>query len=335
MGPGPSLFSKFGHAAICVRYDGPSPDRCYNYGTTDFAKPVDLVWGVLRGNSVFWVSVDSPEHMIEQYVRRDRSVWRQTIPLPPDEARALAAKLAHAARPENREYSYHHFHDNCSTRVRDLINEATGGALSNDDPFNASYRELSQRGLAESTSLVAMSDVLLGRAADENPTVYEAMFLPAVLRVEVADKLGAEPHLIYARAESPPSAALDPSLRIWWWGLLAALVTGFALLARVLIRGRRLFLAAAFFPLGLMGLIIWLVAIVSPLVELRLNEALLVLVPMDLAVPFLRPRARQLYARGRIALLALVSLLVVVGIFSQPLLLPILAVVIPLLTLAC
>ena len=42
MGPGDELFSRFGHAAICV-IDTQSPlGRCYNYGTADFSTPGPL-----------------------------------------------------------------------------------------------------------------------------------------------------------------------------------------------------------------------------------------------------------------------------------------------------
>lgn len=340
MGPGPSLFSKFGHAAICVRYSRKLSDRCYNYGTTNFAEPVHLVWGVLRSDSVFWVSVDSPARMIRHYERRDRSVWRQTIPLAPAAARALAARLAEAALPENRTYSYHHYHDNCSTRVRDLLDEATGGALSRgrkDAPFSATYRELSRRGLAGAPWLVALSDIVLGGAADETPDVYQAMFLPAVLRAEVATRLGVEPEVIYAHA-GPPPPELDGAMRAWWWAALAVVCTAFALGARLLVargarRGRRLALVAAFLPIGIIGLLLWGVALVSPLPELRFNEAVLVFWPLDLAVPFVSEHLARRYARGRIAILVVVSLLVVIGVFSQPLLLPILAAGIPAATL--
>ena len=37
--------------------------------------------------------------------------------------------LAWWARPENNTYRYHHYRDNCSTKLRDLLNEATSGQL--------------------------------------------------------------------------------------------------------------------------------------------------------------------------------------------------------------
>jgi hypothetical protein len=54
MGQGDLMFEKFGHAALCIRYARqPRRTRCYNYGTTDFDSVVPLIWGFLRGRSLF------------------------------------------------------------------------------------------------------------------------------------------------------------------------------------------------------------------------------------------------------------------------------------------
>jgi hypothetical protein len=41
----------------------------------------------------------------------------------------LANSLRENARPENREYLYDYFRDNCSTRVRDAVDRAVGGRV--------------------------------------------------------------------------------------------------------------------------------------------------------------------------------------------------------------
>src|SRR5262245_55648138 len=77
MDQGELLVERFGHTAICVRWED-RKDRCYNYGTTTFEDPVGLGWGFLRGRSNFWVSVQSPEGMLDHYMENDRTIWRQT-----------------------------------------------------------------------------------------------------------------------------------------------------------------------------------------------------------------------------------------------------------------
>jgi hypothetical protein len=111
MGPGDDLFSRFGHAAICITDEESPLGRCYNYGTADFSTPGPLTWGVLRGNGQFWVSVSSLPHMLLLYRLEDRTVYRQRLPLSPTQAQSIAAALHKADRPEQTLYNYRHFDD--------------------------------------------------------------------------------------------------------------------------------------------------------------------------------------------------------------------------------
>jgi hypothetical protein len=322
MGQGDDMFEKFGHAALCIRFPRqPRRTRCYNYGSTDFDSVVPLFWGFLRGRSLFWVSVSTRARMLQYYRESDRSIWRQVIELPPERATELAAALAHDAREENRYYQYHHYKDNCSTRVRDHLDRVTGGALSaatREPSHHGTYRDISRRGFAGDPALLLVSDLILGRATDRQPDNYEAMFLPDVLRTEVEARLGARPELVYTRRG--PSFPSDPGLGgRWLWLLLAVLFAAPLAAARWRGRYERAAIAAAAIPLALLGLLLWTLAVASPLPEVRWNEVLLVFMPWDLALLFLGRERRRLYARVRCGELALVSLLRAVGILRQPL----------------
>lgn len=271
--------------------------------------------------------------MIRDYRAADRTLWRQVLPLQPAQAHKLDALLRENAREENRYYQYHHYHDNCSSRVRDLIDDATGGALSaaSGRPL-PTYRELSRTGYADNLALLLVSDVLLGRAADEHPTVYQGMFLPDVLRTEVERQLGAAPSVVYER-RGPPFPS-DPGMGgRWLWVALALVFAVPAALARR-VRRQRLALAAAVFPLAFLGLLLWFLAAASSLPELRWNEVLLVFVPFDAALPFLRPAWRARYAAIRAGELLLVGLLLAVGLLHQPLWLLLLMPLLPMLLIA-
>ena len=321
MGQGELMFEKFGHAALCISPGGDERrGRCYNYGTTDFDSVVPLFWGFVRGRSLFWVSVSSKRRMLDHYVSSDRTLWRQVVPLEPEVARELARTLARTVKSEDRYYRYHHFHDNCSTRLRDLLDEATGGALSADPDAAAhpTYRAISRAGFAGDPAILLASDLVLGRAADRRPDAYEAMFLPDVLRAEVEARLGVAPELIYQRQGPPfprdPGAGGRPV-----WLVLALLLAAPVALARWRGRRERLALAVAAVPLTLLGLLLWTLAVVSPLPEVRWNEVLLVFVPSDVVLPLLGAVARRRYATARVAILAAASLLLAVGVLRQPL----------------
>lgn len=319
MGKGQLVWERWGHIALCLRYDEPRRDVCYNYGTTYFGEPLKLGWGFLRGDPVFWVSRHRPEQLLRDYVSHDRTVWRQRIPVEADEARALAARLREKSRPENRHYVYHHFYDNCSTRVRDLIDEAMGGALSRgaDEPVEPTYRDYAHEGFAGIPSLLLASDLFLGRPADEHPTEYQTGFLPDELRRQVHERLGVEPAVVYERRGAP--IPRDPGPTRFWWFAIALAVAAPALIARLFGRFQRLGLALSAVPLFLLGALVWGLAIVGQMPELRFNEVLFVFMPFDLALPFLRRRWRIGYARARVLSLVIVSVLLAAGVFVQPL----------------
>ena len=55
MGVGSLIWERHGHIALCVHYDDPHDDRCYNYGIGDFYHPLRMAWGFFRGTGSFWV----------------------------------------------------------------------------------------------------------------------------------------------------------------------------------------------------------------------------------------------------------------------------------------
>ena len=320
MGVGDHFTEKFGHAALCTRFAlSPRRDRCYNYGTTNFADPAGLGWGFVRGRSRFWVSVSSPEKMMELYAYRDRSVWVQEIPLPEAEAKAVADKLHFDSLEANRYYRYHHFFDNCTTRLRNILDEHTGGALSreSDEPVGPSFRDLTRRGFADMPVLDVVSDYVLGRLGDRKPSEYEAMFLPEIFRESVRQRLGAEPVQLYRRVGAPFDQTPG-------WGRFFIFLVTVILVAPLwwCYRQqvwRRAWASPAVLSLFLGGLVLWTLAVLSPLPMARYNENLLLFFPGDLALLFLSAALRRRYAQVRLIIALLATAVAGMGLLAQPL----------------
>jgi hypothetical protein len=305
MGPGDELFSAFGHAAICVR-DGEAPaGRCYNYGTADFTTPVPLTWAFIRGRALFWVSVADTPWMLSYYVATGRAVWRQTLPLAPDEAERVAAALAASADERVKYYRYHHFDDNCTTRIRDVLDRATGGRLGRDRVVGPrSFRDWAREGFAGDWPLLTAVELLLGRSADRRTDSWTAMFLPSQLRLEVARHFAAEPVLILPGRPRPLPGSTRLGLAVW---ILAGVAL--ALLVTLAFRrggrhARAIALTLTALLLGLVGTILWALAALSTFPELTRNEMLLALWPTDLVLPFLGPTWLRRYAGLRLIVLA-------------------------------
>jgi hypothetical protein len=92
----------------------------------------------------------------------------------------------------------------------------------------------------------------------------------------------------------------------------------------------RVGLAIAILPYVLLGTVLTFLAIISPLPYVRWNETCLVLLPLDVLVLVLSPQRRRSYARARLVMLAAFAVLALLGVFTQPLLAPLLWPAIPL-----
>ena len=330
-GVGDVIFERWGHTAICLRYHEPEHSSvCFNYGVTDFADTSGLVWRFVRGNQEFWSEPSRADVLTWFYREEDRNIWIQTLMINEAQARAIETRLWKDVDEDNRGYIYDHFTDNCTTRIRDVIDDATGGALRKNSGviYPLTLRQLGAPGLEETPLLLGATDFLLGRTMDAPLTIWEAMFHPDVLRKQIETELGVAPRVENAQQVARPVYG-GPSGRVIWFGI-ALLVTALLALGVWKARVARAALIVASLYLGLWGLIVYVAVIVSTIPALRWNEVMCVLVPLDLMIPWLSHERRVLYARVRIVGLLMVSALCALGVLHQPLWIPILTAIMPL-----
>jgi hypothetical protein len=353
MGIGGLIWERHGHIAMCVRYPNPRQDVCYNYGIGDFRHPLKMTWGFFRGTNSFWVGKGPRRDMLAIYQWADRTIWVQPLPLTPEQKSVVLAKLEVDILDTNKYYSYDHFFDNCTTRVRDIIDSAIGGklkAMPGKVDEGRTFRDLARDGFYGMQIPLLITDFAMGRITDRVPTYWERMFLPQYLREAVRELWGIEPFVEYQRrgplaeaeAESefrrgvpgvkkPPPLDDGPdgklkfvlftlalTLPAWLFKVLGRLNVSESM-KRVFAKLEKPGLVFAFVPYILLGVIFTFLAIISPLPYVRANESILVLFPGDLVLPFLSPRRRMLYARGRVAMLGLLFLLSLVNVIKQPL----------------
>lgn len=356
MGVGGLMWERHGHIALCVRYDNPREDACYNYGIGDFRNPLKMAWGFFRGTDSFWVGKMNPREMLSIYQHADRTIWVQPLPLTPEQETKVIAKLEFDILEENKHYSYDHFWDNCTTRVRDILDDATGGALREmtDKTDGSTYRDLAREGFLGMRGALLITDIAMARVTDRVPSYWERMFLPDYLREAAIARWGIQPITIYERKGPPALKEIekrltDPSLsaadrkrleqayadlenqptgRILFV-LVVLLLTSPAWLTRLWGRFQRTGLAVAVIPAALLGLVFWALAVISPLPYVRWNETCLALMPFDILLLLLPATKARQYARVRVAMLGLVAALLVAGILTAPIWPPLLWALIP------
>lgn len=183
-GPGDAIFERYGHNAIRVRDRVTGSDLAYNWGMFSFDDP-GFLRRFLSGETRYWVAAFPSQPLIAAYQESDRATEEQVLALTPTQAEALALAVARNALPENREYRYDYFRDNCSTRVRDALDVALGGILR--PQFTAlqtdlTYRSESRRLSAPDPFAQAGIELALGPMADTRMTAWETMFIPMRLR---------------------------------------------------------------------------------------------------------------------------------------------------------
>ena len=328
MGPGDLIFERYGHAALCiVNKRSAIKSKCFNYGTTNFFLPPHIMtWTFLRSKMKFWVSVNSYHQMIKLYRRLDRTIWRQVLPLTKEQMVKAVSKLSFDAKKENKYYLYHHFKDNCATRLRDIIDIATDHKLSKDKEIlsGSSFRSLGRPWLSGFPPVQIASDLFLGRLIDYEINHYETQYLPDLLRERVKDRIGVKPELVYKRKGSDYKTN-NPTLFILYiiLGLSICLPLIFT---HIINKFKKTGSVISFSILGLFGLVFWTISILSTVPELRYNETLLVFVPFDFILPFLKLKVRQKYANYRLIELLIVSVLLATGLFKQIVLLPLLII---------
>jgi uncharacterized protein DUF4105 len=183
IGQGEQVWEKFGHNALWFVDTVAGVDVAYNWGIFDFAQP-GFLRRFLTGDTRYWVEGYPGGVLIDYYRRADRDVGLQRLNLTPAQVAKAFEYAQWNARDENKFYRYDYFRDNCSTRVRDVIDLALGGWLKarTADSGQRTYRSEALR-LVDDLKITQLGmDIALGEPADKRLTVWEEMFIPMRMR---------------------------------------------------------------------------------------------------------------------------------------------------------
>lgn len=178
--PGTSLNDAFGHNAFRIKDSKNNLDVTFDYGRFDYEAPnfyLNFAKGKLNysiGDSVFY-------DFLRLYIYQNRTVKEQVLNLSQNEKQSLYNYLLDNNKPENRDYLYEFFFDNCATKIKDVVNITLNNNVSFKEPNNfkkATFRTLIQNNLNRNSWGSFGIDLALGSVIDTEATAEEHMFLP-------------------------------------------------------------------------------------------------------------------------------------------------------------
>ena len=187
MGQGDVIYERFGHNAIWVHDSLRHRDIQYNYGLFDFRQE-NFILRFVQGRMLYAMGGLDAAASMADYAAHNRSIWVQELNLTPAQRADLRDFLEWNALPENRNYRYDYYRDNCSTRVRDALDRVLGGrirATMDSVPSGTTFRFHTAR-LTTNDPLMYTGLMLgLGEPVDRPISKYEEEFLPLAFRDHV------------------------------------------------------------------------------------------------------------------------------------------------------
>jgi hypothetical protein len=195
-------------------------------------------------------------------------------------------------QPENRTYRYDFFYDNCSSRIRDIIEKACNNNqlyknyVAPQLSFRQHYTLYVHR---QQPWSVFGIDLLLGAPVDITAPARDAMFLPDNLKIAIdSGKVAPNVKLVNKTNQLIPNIELktDNSFFSPFIVMLLIMLLGIACLFNS--KANKIFDAIFYSLLGVLGLLLSLTSTLSLHGELHSNYNILWALPTHLLIPFIK-----------------------------------------------
>lgn len=176
-----AVYGLFGHAAIRVKDPAQQLDLVFNYGIFDFRKP-NFSYHFARGETDYMVAAIPYTYYIEEYQDKGQAVVEQVVNLSRADRQKVWEALYTNSLPENREYRYNFFFDNCATRLFAIVEKNISGHVRlHQMSHQPTFRQLINQMLDGHKWDKFGINLVIGASADRPVTAVEKMFLPQYL----------------------------------------------------------------------------------------------------------------------------------------------------------
>ena len=258
--PGDELYSTFGHTALRIVDSSKQTDIIYNYGTFDFDDP-DFYMKFTRGKLDYFLSVESLAQFMYEYQVEKRAVTEQEINIPASAKIDIAQALKENMVGANRYYKYDFLYNNCTTRIRDIIQKYAGLSVSRPlVPQKTTFRNMLHEYLdkgGKPWSRLGI-DLLLASPIDKIVTIDQSMFLPDYLMKGV-DSAAHRKEVAFIKSRTLISTGFpsEPGSNYWpliIFSIICIIITFISFLkSKTAIILTRVFDFLLFFKTGLIG----------------------------------------------------------------------------------
>ena len=180
--PGNEIYSLFGHSALRLQNPVQGYDLVVNWGLFEFSEnQFDFGYDFAKGRLKYFMGLQSATNFMEEYKGSRRGIREQILNLNKEEKFKLITLIENNYKPENRNYKYEFFYDNCSSRIRDLLKTVFNEEIkfhSSSKSNKFTFREVIHEYLKYNPWLELGIDLVLGKKIDVLVNNENLMFLP-------------------------------------------------------------------------------------------------------------------------------------------------------------
>lgn len=208
--PGSEVYVWFGHTAIEIELPEQIP-LMVDYGVFSFSDT--FYFDFAMGRLYYIMHMSSSDYQYRSWTEYDdRGVTKVELNLTPSAKHGILEFIQYNS--QHYTYLYHHYEDNCATRVRDIFNAASGNGLKNwaeNKTYSSTYRELSSMYMRHNFPVNFALNFVQSGQIDKPINYYDAMFLPDILNEGIQNYFGSPADTVYeseSRVKNPRKSNL-------------------------------------------------------------------------------------------------------------------------------
>ncbi|MBU8893474.1 MAG: DUF4105 domain-containing protein [Bacteroidales bacterium] len=176
---GSETFTAWGHSAIRIIDKKSSVDIVYNFGLFDFNTP-NFYLKFIKGKLKYKLGTHSTRNFFISYFEENRQIIEQKLNLSEEDKVKIINELGYLYRPENRYYYYSFVGKNCTSELRDLLFENVETDFQNQ-LTNKTHRDQLNEFLNDKLWVRLGMSLIMGYKVDKKIDMFESMFLPDYL----------------------------------------------------------------------------------------------------------------------------------------------------------